>query len=277
MRIEQCKRSTPRAIRHALAVSCLLACLNGVALAQATADRVPPGPLNDPSNAAGVEAGTQGIRVLLAPALETTLVSPIAGQLSTVDASLGGRFAKNKVLVRLDCSEQNARLQMANAELASARENHEAKLRLQGLQQAGEVEVSMAASAVARAKAQVNLNSVQVKQCAVLAPFSGRVVKLLVKPHQGVTQAQPLLEIVSDGPLKLRLNAPARWVSWLKIGTPFEVDIDETAKRYPAVVSALNARIDAVSQTIELEATVTGAAEELLPGMSGTAYFSQPD
>ena len=82
--------------------------------------------------------------------------------------------------------------------------------------------------------------------------------------------------MVSDGPLKLRLNAPAKWVGWLKSGTRFEVSIDETTKVYKARVTAVNGRIDAVSQSIELEATIDEKAPDLLPGMSGAARFTPP-
>lgn len=217
------------------------------------------------------------IRVLLTPALETTLVSQTVGRVAAVHVNLGDSFPRGKTLVRFDCDEQYARLRMAEAEYAAARETHEAKLRLQGLQQAGEVEVSMAASNAAKTQAQISLYRAQSAQCAINAPFAGRVVKIAVKPHQGVNQAQPLMEIVSDGPLKLRLNAPANWLGWLKVGTPFDVQIEETGKRYKARVTAMNGRVDAVSQTIELEATMADKATDLLPGMSGTAYFSPPN
>lgn len=217
-----------------------------------------------------------GIRVLLTPSTETTLVSPFAGRVRSVNVSLGQAFPKGKQLVGFDCDEQGARLRMAEAEMASARETHEAKLRLQGLQQAGEVEVSLAAATAERARAQVALYRAQLGQCSITAPFSGRAVKIAVKSHQGVTQGQPLLEIVSDGALKLRLNVPAKWVTWLKNGTPFEVRIDETGKTYKARVTALNGRIDAVSQSIELEASIDEKSPDLLPGMSGVAHFSVP-
>lgn len=221
-------------------------------------------------------ADQQGIRVLLSPSVETALVSPIAGRITQVNVSLGQAVSKGKVLVSFDCEEQRARARMADAELASAQASHEAKLRLQGLDQAGEVEVSLAASAVERARAQLSLTKAQLSQCTVSAPFSGRAAKVAVKPHQGVNQGQPLVDLVGDGPLKLRLNAPAKWTSWLKPGTPFDVLIDETNQTYKAKVTAINARIDAVSQSIELEATITVVAPELLPGMSGTAKFSPP-
>ena len=216
------------------------------------------------------------VRVLLAPAQETTLSSQLAGRVQAVSVNLGDRFNKGAVLVRFDCDEQTARLKMSQADLAAARESHEAKLRLQGLQQAGEVEVSLAASQADKAAAQVELVQAQVAHCSVEAPFSGRVVKVAARAFQGAAQGQALLDIVSDGPLKLRLNAPGAWVGWLRRGTRFEVQIEETGRRYTARVTAINGRIDPVSQTIELEGTVDTRAPELLPGMSGTARFTPP-
>jgi multidrug efflux pump subunit AcrA (membrane-fusion protein) len=53
------------------------------------------------------------------------------------------------------------------------------------------------------------------------------------------------------------------------------VDLGETGKRYPAKVKAINAQVDAVSQSIELEGVVVGPAKGLLAGMSGTALFAE--
>ena len=245
-------------------------------LVQAQTAGTPPAAATPSVAPAATKAAEGDIRVLLVPALETTLVSTMPGRIRAVNVSLGQSFGKGKTLVAFDCDEQVARVKMAQAELASAQETHEAKLRMQGLQQAGEVEVALAASAAERARAQVGLYQAQLSQCSIVAPFAGRAVKIGVKAHQGVNQGQPLLEIVSDGALKLRLNAPAKWVAWLKNGTRFEVKIDETGKTYPAKVTAVNARIDAVSQSIELEATIDGRAPDLLPGMSGVARFSPP-
>ncbi|MDX1375569.1 MAG: HlyD family efflux transporter periplasmic adaptor subunit, partial [Burkholderiales bacterium] len=110
----------------------------------------------------------------------------------------------------------------------------------------------------------------------VSAPFAGRAVKVHVKPHQGVNAGQPLVEIVSEGPFKLRLNVPSKWLAWLKPGTPFEVTIDETGQTYAASVTTINARVDAASQSVELEGRITERSDRLLAGMSGTARFKPP-
>ena len=102
------------------------------------------------------------------------------------------------------------------------------------------------------------------------------MVKLEAKPFQTVQPGQPLLAIVAAGPLVVRLNAPASWLQWVKPGTLFWFRIDETDKRYQAEVTALNGRVDAVSQTVEIEGALLKENPKLLPGMSGIALFTQP-
>ena len=264
-----------RAARLGLLSALLLTA--GSALAQSS---VPPQGATParPPVAAPVPAPAQedpnAIRVLLSPELETTLVAQMVGRISSLQAQLGGRVQKGKPVVAFDCSEGAARLRMAQAEYASAQETLVTKERLRKLDAAGDMEVALAAAAADKAKAAIGVSNAQLAQCTVSAPFTGRVVKVHVKPHQGVNVGAPLVEMVSDGPLKIRLNVPSRWLRQLREGTPFEVAINETGRTYPARVTAINARVDAVAQTIELEARLNKAQPELLAGMSGIARFT---
>lgn len=215
------------------------------------------------------------VRVLVTPQTETTLSSPMLGQVRSVNVTLGAGFKKGETLVRFYCQEQAARVAMGVAEVAAARENHEAKLRLQGLQSAAEIEVALAAAALEKARAQLTLYRTQAAECIVRAPFAGRAAKIHIKAHQSVTAGQPLIDIVSDDPPKLRLNVPSKWLAWLTLGRTFTVTIDETYRSYKAHVTAINARVDAASQSVEVEGVVDNPGRELLPGMSGTALFDQ--
>lgn len=215
------------------------------------------------------------VRVLLAPQQETTLSSQAAGRLIEVNASLGSAFRKGDVLVQFDCAEPAARLKMSEAELATARERHQAQLRMQGLKQAAELEVALAAFAAEKARAELDLYRAQLANCRILAPFDGRVVRQLARAYQSVSAGQSLLEVVSSTSPKLRLNVPASWTGWLKPGLVFTVQIDETGRSYAARVSAINGRVDAVSQTLEIEGLIERDAADLLPGMSGMARFTR--
>jgi multidrug resistance efflux pump len=139
---------------------------------------------------------------------------------------------------------------------------------------AGDVEVNLASASVGKGEGQVELSQAQVDECAVKAPFDGRVARLHVKQYQGVNLGAPLADIISDGPLKLRINAPSRWLRMLKLGMPFQVTVDETGRSYPAKVSAIGARVDAAAQAVEIEGRFDGSFPELLAGMSGTVHFS---
>ncbi|MBP7492942.1 MAG: efflux RND transporter periplasmic adaptor subunit [Rhodoferax sp.] len=254
-----------------------MACCAAVALAQPapTKPAVVPAPVAQPFTPTPPPAQTDpnAIRVLLTPELETALVAQMVGRIVTLNASLGSRVVKGTTVVAFDCSESLARLEMAQAEQAGARETLDVKTRLLKLEAAGESEVILAAAAASRTTAAIALARAQLGQCNVKSPFTGRVVRVLVKPHQGVNVGTPLVELVSDGPLKLRLNAPSRLLRTLSVGTPFEVTIDETGKNYPAKVTAINARVDAVAQTVELEGRISSKATDLLAGMTGTARF----
>lgn len=229
--------------------------------------------LGSETNAVADGVDPDAIRVLISPELETTLVASMQGSLAELRSSLGSSVHEGETIALFDCAEPAARHQMAEAEYQAARETLKVKTRLRELTAAGDMEVVLAQAEEDRGLAGVALAQAQMDKCRVVAPFSGKVVKVHVKPFQGVETGGPLVELVSDGPLKLRINMPSRLLPHIAVGTAFTVRIDETARHYRARVTAINARVDAVAQTIELEAGLLDAHPELLPGMSGVARF----
>lgn len=228
----------------------------------------------NPAATSPTSAAGDTVRVLLVADRETTLSSPVTARIKMLYVSIGMSFAAGQTLVAFDCEEPVARLGMAKAELAGAVEAHEAKIRMQGLEQASDVEVALAASAAAKARAQVSLQNAQVGQCSIKAPWPGRVAKVHVRSYMSVTPGQAMVDLVKSGPLRLKLNAPSRLIAKVKPGALFDVAIDETGKSYQARVLAVNSRVDPVSQTIEIESVITKSYDDLLPGMSGVALLN---
>lgn len=249
--------------------------------ANALADSLPPIPpvpviVPGAGQAMGAERTMEGpntIRVLLSAELETSLAAQMVGQVDSVRVGLGDPVKAGQVLARFDCAESDARLKMADAEVAAARETLGVKQRLRKLDAAGETEVILARIAVRKGESAMEVAKAQLAYCEIKAPFDGYVVRIHVKPYQSVSLGAPLLELVSSGALKLRMNVPSQLLRNIKIGSPLNVDILETGNSYAAEVTAINARVDAVAQTIELEAKLKESPAELLPGMSGVARF----
>jgi membrane fusion protein (multidrug efflux system) len=231
-----------------------------------------------PKPAAEKPAAAEGeAAALILAAEESTLSSQMAGRISAVRVGLGDGFKKGVALIEFDCSEQRAHLQAADAEWRGARENHLARMRLQALGAAGELEVTLAASAADRARSQVDFRRAHMAYCRVSAPYGGNVARLRVKVAESVPAGQPLIDVVNTSVLKAQMFVPAAWVAWLKPGAKLAIHVKEIGQSFDARVSRLNARVDGVSQQLEVEARIDkGKSGGLLPGMVGTAVFEQP-
>lgn len=217
------------------------------------------------------ETAIDPVRVLLVPNRETTIASATQGRITHLVSQLGQRFNKGDLLASFDCNEKLANLDIAKADLASKMDQHEAKMKMQGLDQASDIEVALAASDANKARATLKLNQSLVNDCKIFAPWAGRVAKSHVKKHMIVAAGEPLLDIIGTGKLKLKFNMPSKQLSNIEPGQTFEVNIDETSKRYSARISAINSQVDPVSQTVEVEALLIKRYSHLLSGMSGTA------
>ena len=215
------------------------------------------------------------IRVLLTPDIESTLSSQIGGKITYIGVKESETFKRYQRLLEFKCDVQKAQLKKADAQLLSEQKKLEANLRLQEYKSVSQLEVEVAAAEVEKAKAEQAIVKARLKMCVIYAPFSGRAVELLVNPHESVTEGQELVKIIDDSRLKLELFVPSHWLSWLRKGMDFSVRIDETGKTYPARVTALGAKVDPVSHSIEVSAEIDGRPAELLAGMSGTARFKQ--
>jgi RND family efflux transporter MFP subunit len=266
----------PRLLTAACAALALSAMLGG-ALAQTQppkpAAQSPKAP--EPAKPAPAKpAPAQGeIAALIVAGEETTLSSQMAGRIRKIGVGLGDQVKKGARLMDFDCSEQQAQFESAQAEFRAARDTHLARLRLQALGAAGELEVTVAAAAADKARSQVRLRASQLAYCKVSAPFAGNVARLRVKASESVNAGQPLVDLVNPASLKAQMFVPASWIAWLRPGAPLSLEIRETGQSFKALVSKINSRVDGVSQQLEVEARIEKGGGRLLPGMVGSAIF----
>ena len=218
-------------------------------------------------------ANENEVAALIVAGEETTLSSQMAGRISRIAVGLGDHVGKGAALLQFDCAEQKAQLDTAEAEYRGARETHLARLRLQALGAAGELEVTVAAAAADKARAQVAVRKSQMAYCAVHSPFQGNVARLRVKPSESVNVGQPLVDLVNPASLKAQMFVPAAWIQWLRPGIPLLINVRETGETFKAHVSKVNSRVDGVSQQLEVEARIDKGQGRLLPGMVGAAAF----
>ena len=218
----------------------------------------------------------QEIRAQLMPRRYTTIAAEIGAKISRMPIPEGGAFRAGQTLVSFDCSLQQAQLQKAQAEQESAEQTYQANKRLAELNSVGQLDLDLSRSGLNKARAEVSANQAVLAKCHVPAPFGGRVAEQKAREQQFVQPGQPMLDILDDSVLELEFLVPSSWLSWLRVGGGFQVQIDETRKSYPAKFIRIGARVDPVSQSVKVAAAIDGRYAELIAGMSGRVQITPP-
>ncbi len=214
------------------------------------------------------------IRGVIKPKVEAVISSEIPARIKRFPFSVGQHFTKGQILVEFDCSRLKAELAAAQAEVEARQktlENSKQLLKLNGI---GQLEVEIAAADYKKARATMKVAYVNVRECQIRAPFSGRVVKTLVNEYESVNPYDQLLSILNDNQFEIELILPSKSLQWLKKGAKFSFTIDETEQVLSAKVTQLGASIDPVSQTIRAMGTFENKPKHILAGMSGSATFN---
>ena len=272
-------RATRRLRAFAGALLAAGLCLQAMAQTRPAAAPVAPSaaaPAPRTSTSAADSANTAPVHFLVVAAQESILSAAVAGRIARLPVGLGDNVRAGEVVASFDCAEVQARREAARAEQEAARVQYDAKQKLQGLQSAAEVEVELAAANVNKAQSQVRIFDAQVAQCNFVAPFSGKVARVHVKVGQGVNPGAPVIELVSSGAPKARMNVPSQWLAWIKVGDKLEGEVDETGGKVTLKVTRIAGRVDAVSQTVEIETELASSAGQVLPGMSGQVRARPP-
>ncbi len=271
-----------RRLAVSAALGLLLASANAIAAAaqplavpSLAAPAVPPGvePLVDPSASAGV------VRGVVKASEEIVLSSRLSARIAEMPFKEGQRFERGKPLVVFDCTQLRAQARAARAANRADETLVNQNTELDRYQAIGRNELEITRARFDQSAAESAALEAQLRDCRVLAPFAGLVVENLSRRHELAAPGKDLLRIINDETLEIHLVAPSAWLSWLRPGTPFLFRVDETGALQQARVERTGASVDPVSQTIrvvgQIEGQGRGAANSILPGMSGQARFDE--
>lgn len=231
---------------------------------------------NFPASAADATPETDKdgrIRVQFVPYQQSVLSSELSAKIVSMPFREGDTFRAGQALVSFDCDFFRAQLNKAEASSEAAAQTLKADQRLAQLNSIGTLDVDLAAAKLREAQAEVGAMQVTVSKCTLAAPFSGRVAKVDAQAYEYVAPGKPLLEVLATNRLEVQMIVPSKWLSWLKVGGPFSVRVDELDREYTGRIVRLGARIDPLSRSISLAGEIEGSHPELLAGMSGAAMF----
>lgn len=216
------------------------------------------------------------VRVLLVATEQAVLSSQISGKISQLTTQQGDWFKQGEALVKLDCGMQQAEQQIARAKLKKTRHQLEVQKQLDALHSGSRLNLHLAKANVDQAIAELRKVEINLEFCSIRAPFDGRVVERHASAFQNIAAGQPVMEIINNNSLEVKLIVPSLWLSWIRTGETFKLTLDETQQDYSASVTRIGANVDPASQSITLFGKIEGKHPHLVAGMSGFAIFNSP-
>ena len=212
-------------------------------------------------------------RALVVASQEAVLSSELAARIENIAVKEMQRFKKGDLLIQFDCSLYEAQKDVVSANANGALIKLKSDEQMLQMRSIGKYELELSISEHEKAKSELRIAELNVERCQIKAPFDGAVEEVVVNTFETIQPQVELMKIIQTDILELEMVVSSEWISWLKIGHPIKVYIDEIQKEFNASISGIGANVDPVSQTIQLKGTITDASPALLPGMSGRVVF----
>ena len=212
-------------------------------------------------------------RALVVASQEAILSSELAARIENIAVKEMQRFKKGDLLIQFDCSLYEAQKDVVSANANSALIKLKSDEQMLQMRSIGKYGLELSISEYEKAKSELRIAELNVERCQIKAPFDGAVEEVVVNTFETIQPQVELMKIIQTEVLELEMVVSSEWISWLKIGHPIKVYIDEIQKEFNATISGIGANVDAVSQTIQLKGTITDTSPALLPGMSGRVVF----
>lgn len=133
---------------------------------------------------------------------------------------------------------------------------------------------NLRAQAAQRA-ASMALADKKLRDTVIRAPFAGQVKQRMVSPGQYVKVQTPVMVIVDNDPLRVRLKVPEKMAGWVAEGLAVKVQVEAYPDRaFVGKLSRINPTVDAQTRSFEVEALLDNKDGLLKPGFFARASIA---
>jgi multidrug efflux pump subunit AcrA (membrane-fusion protein) len=146
---------------------------------------------------------------LVEPLRKVAVMAPSEGVLKGISVPVGSTVREGEEIARLDANGALARLKIAMASVKEMQAEYEAykKVETPGAR------VVIAEARLDAAKARVELAQMEVDSCTLRAPFSGRIMAILVSPGQYLAKGSTILDLADVSSVRVLLPVDRTAVS----------------------------------------------------------------
>jgi multidrug efflux pump subunit AcrA (membrane-fusion protein) len=195
---------------------------------------------------------------------------PAAEQTPDVVSALAQRVEAEQRLARAK--------QLAEKNLLPAQELERAQTELETAKAAHQTALAAARNLLAEVRArEATLNSANrdLQDTVIRAPFDGVVAERLVSPGQFVRVQTPVMVVVDNDPMRVKLKVPEKMVGWVAVGQAVEVRVEAYPDRsFTGTISRMSPSVEPDTRSLEVEALLANEQGLLKPGFFARAAIA---
>ena len=226
-----------------------------------------------PGRAIGLEQpegdGEKGYLVIFYPMKNTVLSSEISGTVKSMGFDMGQSFEKGDVLLTLDPDSLYAEVEKADATRAYAEEAYNAKKTLFDQKSLSSMEFTKAEMDFRVSKANLAIARKRLASCTVRAPYSGKVVKRIVRENEFVPEGQAMIEILDDTRIQAKFHLPSDVYSMVRVGKTYAVSVKQLSSKFECKVTHISPVMESNTNSFQVFAEINNADGYIRAGMTG--------
>jgi membrane fusion protein (multidrug efflux system) len=209
--------------------------------------------------------------------LSAEIFPETAGEVTTVNFTVGSRVNRGQVLVRLDGRQQRLAVQRAEVAVRDAEQLLDRYERIDVPGAISESQIDTARTALEAAKIDLDLAKAALEDRTVRAPFTGYAGLSNIDPGARVTSQTRITQLDDRSELFIDFDAPEQVFGGLLPGDTLELEpFSSPGTTVAAIVDAIDTSINATTRTFLIRTRAENQEDTLRPGMSFRVTFDLP-
>jgi membrane fusion protein (multidrug efflux system) len=197
---------------------------------------------------------------------EVKLQPEIAGRVTDVLFTEGGKVKKGDVLIRINDRELKAQLEGKEIEEKQASDLEARARHLFEAKGISQEEYDKVANALKMIQAQKEVIEARLAETEIIAPFDGIIGLRYVSEGSYVSTDMLVATMQDIDPIKVEFSVPEKYAKQIKKGTEIKVLAGDSQDEYTGSVYAVESKIDLETRTIKARAKIPNPQGDLIPG-----------
>ena len=197
---------------------------------------------------------------------EVELRPEIAGRVTDVLFTEGGKVKKGDVLIKINDRELKAQLEGKEIEEKQASDLEARARRLYDIKGISQEEYDKTANTLNMIKAQKEVIQAQLAKTEIVAPFDGIIGLRYVSQGSFVSTNMLVATMQDVNPIKVEFSVPEKYARQIKKGNAITVHVGDSQQEYKGAVYAVESKIDLETRTIKSRAKIPNPQGDLIPG-----------